>query len=37
MTDVHNIATRSYNMSRLRSKDTKPEMVIPKYTKVILI
>ena len=28
MTDVHNKATRSYNMSRIKGKDTKPEMVV---------
>jgi DNA mismatch endonuclease, patch repair protein len=26
MTDVHNPETRSYNMSRIRGKDTKPEV-----------
>ncbi len=26
MADVHSKETRSYNMSRIRSKDTKPEM-----------
>lgn len=31
MTDVHNTATRSYNMSRIRSKDTKPELLVRKY------
>lgn len=31
MTDVHDKATRSYNMSRVRSKDTKPEMLVRKY------
>lgn len=28
MTDVHSKETRSYNMSRIRSKDTKPEMLV---------
>lgn len=28
MADVHSKATRSYNMSRIRSKDTKPEMIV---------
>ena len=28
MTDVHNKATRSYNMSRIRSKNTKPELLV---------
>ncbi|HEY8781006.1 MAG TPA: hypothetical protein VIM16_05260 [Mucilaginibacter sp.] len=28
MADVHSKATRSYNMSRIRSKDTKPEMLV---------
>jgi DNA mismatch endonuclease (patch repair protein) len=31
MADVHNIATRSYNMSRIKGKDTKPEMLVRKY------
>ena len=30
MTDVHDKATRSFNMSRIRSKDTKPEMIVRK-------
>ena len=29
--DVHDSATRSYNMSRIRSKDTKPELLVRKY------
>lgn len=31
MTDVHDKKTRSYNMSRIRSKDTKPEILVRKY------
>jgi DNA mismatch endonuclease, patch repair protein len=31
MTDVHNKKTRSFNMSRIRSKDTKPEIIVRKY------
>lgn len=31
MADVHNIATRSYNMSRIRGKDTKPELLVRKF------
>jgi DNA mismatch endonuclease (patch repair protein) len=31
MADVHNKATRSYNMSRIRGKDTKPEMIVRKF------
>jgi DNA mismatch endonuclease, patch repair protein len=31
MTDVHNKKTRSYNMSRIRSQGTKPEMLVRKY------
>jgi DNA mismatch endonuclease (patch repair protein) len=31
MTDVHDKKTRSYNMSRIRSKGTKPEMLVRKY------
>lgn len=30
MTDVHNPKVRSYNMSRIRSKDTKPEISVRK-------
>ena len=28
MADVHDKATRSYNMSRIKGKDTKPEMIL---------
>ncbi|MDP4202048.1 MAG: DNA mismatch endonuclease Vsr [Bacteroidota bacterium] len=31
MADVHDKATRSYNMSRIRNKDTKPEILIRKF------
>lgn len=31
MTDVHNTAIRSYNMSRIKGKDTKPEETVRKY------
>lgn len=31
MADVHNKATRSFNMSRIRSGDTKPEMIVRKF------
>lgn len=31
MADVHDSATRSYNMSQIRGKDTKPEMIVRKY------
>lgn len=31
MADVHDRATRSYNMSRIRGKDTKPEMLVRRY------
>ena len=31
MTDVHEPAVRSYNMSRIRSKDTKPEMIVRRF------
>jgi DNA mismatch endonuclease (patch repair protein) len=30
MADVHSADVRSYNMSRIRSKDTKPEMIVRK-------
>lgn len=31
MADVHDKATRSYNMSRIKGTDTKPEMLVRKY------
>lgn len=31
MADVHTPEQRSYNMSRIRSKDTKPELIVRKY------
>lgn len=31
MADVHDRKTRSYNMSQIRSKDTKPELTVRKY------
>lgn len=31
MTDVHQPHIRSYNMSRIRSKDSKPEMIVRRY------
>jgi DNA mismatch endonuclease, patch repair protein len=31
MADVHNPATRSYNMSRIKGKNTKPEMHVRKF------
>jgi len=31
VTDVHDTATRSYNMSRIRGKDTKPELLVRKF------
>lgn len=31
MSDVHDTATRSYNMSRIKGKDTKPEIVVRKF------
>lgn len=31
MADVHSKEQRSYNMSRIRSKDTKPEIEVRKY------
>ena len=31
MADVHDIKTRSYNMSRIRSANTKPEMLVRKF------
>lgn len=31
MADTHSEAVRSYNMSRIRSKDTKPELMVRKF------
>ncbi len=31
MADVHDKETRSYNMSKIKGKDTKPEMVVRKF------
>lgn len=31
MTDVHSKTVRSYNMSRIRNKDTKPEITVRKF------
>lgn len=31
MADVHSKEIRSYNMSRIRGKDTKPEMLVRKF------
>lgn len=31
MVDVHSTETRSYNMSKIRGKDTKPEILVRKY------
>lgn len=31
MADVHSKEIRSYNMSRIRNKDTKPEMLVRKF------
>jgi len=31
MSDVHNKATRSFNMSQIRGKNTKPEVLVRKY------
>jgi DNA mismatch endonuclease, patch repair protein len=31
MADVHNKATRSYNMAQIKSKNTKPELLVRKF------
>ena len=31
MADVHNKATRSYNMSQIKGKNTRPEMLVRKF------
>jgi DNA mismatch endonuclease Vsr len=31
MADVHNKKTRSYNMSQIKGKNTKPEMLVRKF------
>lgn len=33
MADVHEPSVRSYNMSRIRSRDTKPEMIISQFLR----
>ena len=30
MADVHDKSTRSYNMSRIKNRDTKPELIVRK-------
>ncbi|SFO26207.1 T/G mismatch-specific endonuclease [Chitinophaga sp. YR627] len=31
MADVHSVETRSYNMSQIKGKNTKPEMLVRKF------
>jgi DNA mismatch endonuclease (patch repair protein) len=31
MADIHDKLTRSYNMSRIKSKDTKPEIIVRRF------
>ena len=31
MADVHSLEIRSYNMSRIHGKDTKPELIVRKF------
>lgn len=31
MADVHSLEVRSYNMSQIKGKDTKPEMIVRKF------
>ena len=31
MADVHDTTTRSFNMSRIKGKDTKPEMLVRRF------
>jgi DNA mismatch endonuclease (patch repair protein) len=31
MSDIHDKKTRSYNMSQIKSKDTKPELLVRKF------
>jgi DNA mismatch endonuclease (patch repair protein) len=31
MADVHSLSIRSYNMSRIRNKDTTPELIVRKF------
>ena len=31
MSDIHDKETRSYNMSRIRGKDTKPELLVRRF------
>jgi len=37
MADVHNKATRSFNMSRIKGKNTKPEMLVRRFLLMLLI
>ncbi|MFT3901583.1 MAG: hypothetical protein QM727_00250 [Niabella sp.] len=32
MADVHSTGVRSYNMSQIRGKDTKPELLVRKFS-----
>jgi len=34
MADVHRKETRSYNMSRIKGKNTKPEMIVRQFLHV---
>ncbi len=31
MTDVHDVKTRSFNMSKIKGKNTKPELIVRKF------
>ncbi|WP_262707175.1 hypothetical protein [Mariniphaga sediminis] len=37
MADVHNKATRSFNMSRIKGRNTKPEMLVRRFFRMLLI
>jgi len=34
MADVHSKETRSYNMARIRSKDTRPELPVRRFMHI---
>ncbi|MGC9353169.1 MAG: hypothetical protein ACP5D9_04985 [Mariniphaga sp.] len=35
--DVHDKKTRSFNMSRIKGKNTKPEMLVRRFFQMLLI
>ncbi|WP_295649955.1 hypothetical protein [uncultured Mucilaginibacter sp.] len=37
MADVHSKAVRSYNMSRIKGKNTKPEMLVRRFLHILKV